>query len=1719
MSSIDNRVVKMQFDAAQFLSGAKSTIEMLAKLKSALDMGNAAKSLDSISTSASKVNLEPLLDSVEKTQSKFSILAQAASVALGNIASKAIETGAQFLSAFTTAPVLDGFNEYELKMNSIQTMLMSTGEPLEKVNQKLEELNTYSDKTIYSFADMTQNIGKFTNAGISLDESVAAIQGVANVAALSGANANEASHAMYNFGQALSSGAVKLIDWKSIENANMATVEFKNELIKTAVEMGTLTKQEGKYVSTTTDLNGKVSEAFDATSMFNDSLSHQWMTSEVLTKTLGRYADETTEIGKKAYKAASQIKTFSQLIDTTKESIGSGWAQSFEIIFGDFNEALNLWTKIGGVIDNFVQKQSNARNDMLQTWKDLGGREDLIKGLSNVLSGLADIIKAISSAWEDVFPPMTGQRLADITEKFAQFTSKMRLSEEASKNLHDTFEGLFSVVKTIGGIFGDFISSILPLGSGFGHIGESILSFTGTIGRFASSLMESIDETEFFRDAFNDLSRIISSGAEKIGDGLRTVIDKAKSFGESIGQKGFFKSIIDMAEEFKKEVSNSESIFSGLTDSLKKIFNPEKIADIVGGFGKGIAFIFKSVSEFITNVLNSGGLESFIHAGMLTRFLDDIKEFTSGFSSPLEALKELTEKIGSGASGVLNAVKDSLETFQSSIKSTTLLKIAGAIAILASSVIVLGTIDSGKTIQALTSVGVLLAELFGSLLIFEKISGDKSYDNIEKMGTSLILLSGAILILSGAVKTFSTMDMNSIARGLITVAGLAATLIIATNKMDTASKKMIRSSIGLVIFAEAIKELGVAVAGLGSLDVETLAKGLISVASLMTGLAAFTNLTDTSKIGIFKGAAFIEIAQSIKMLSDVATTLASIDTESLIAGLASVGILLMELSIFTTTTGNANHVLSTAVAMGVLSLAMMEMSQVVSTFSSLSWEEIARGLTGIAGSLLVMGVAVAAMPKGLPQLAVSVGLMGVALSALSVALGEFGGMQWDEIGRGLVAMAGSLTVVGIAVQFMQTALPGAAALLVISAAMAIFGPVMGELGKLSLKEIGTALLALAGAFAVIGVAGLLLTPVIPAILSFAAALGALAAVIAVAAISIAAIISSNAFASLAGAFTSVGDAISNVSNEISAAAIVETIKGILEAIITLIPDLATSLLSALSVFLQGIITFAPLLGEALTTVLMTVIQVITTCIPAVVEAASQLVLAIVNAITTYGPQIISAFTSLVVMLVQALADAAPALIGAGMQLIIGLMNGLANAIRDNQEALFAAVRNMMEALIELILSALQELVSLIPGVGPSLSKALESAKETVRETLAPESMSDIGKNAVTGLTKGIDGESGTAKKSGQDLGKSTKESILSGLGDTLQDGSNAGMNFAGGLSSMIGMASTSGTDLATGAIVGLLSNASQFGDAGVSDGMDFSSMLGSMSGEANSAGMDVSMNALDGLMSNTSQFGDAGNQNGSSYVGELNNYAGEAQAAGDNLSANASSGAYNHVGEFNNAGNDAGSGFVNGILGWAANAASAAANMVSNALEAARSAMDSNSPSKKFRQLGRWADEGLILGFQDLDDEVSQASENVVTNSLDAITDTMNSAISKIDENSDFNPKITPVVDLSNVSKGADQISSMFNADTSIRMAADIEQNQTKIDNMDELVKEISDRIDLQNDRIANGIDSLKQYIAQMASSMVGLQVVMDNGVLVGQIAGAMDDALGIRQEYAERGI
>lgn len=443
-TTIDTRVVEMRFDNKQFESGVSTTMSTLDKLKQKLHLDGASKGLESVSSAAKKVDMSGLSRGIETVSSRFSALDVIGVTALANITNSAINAGKRMVSALTIDPIKSGFQEYETQMNAIQTILANTqskGSTLDDVKAALNELNKYADLTIYNFTEMTRNIGTFTAAGVDLETSVSAIQGIANLAAVSGSNSQQASTAMYQLSQALASGTVKLMDWNSVVNAGMGGEIFQNALKETSALLGT-----------------GAEAAIEAEGSFRESLRTGWLTSEVLTETLkkfttsganeyvaeytglsvdavqaalesaeaqygeadavkyaakalaeksGKNAEEiesTLQMAKTAQDAATKVKTFTQLWDVMKEAVQSGWARTWQIIIGDFEEAKSLLTPISDFFTGVIGKFSDARNNLLESalGKGFADLADKINKVAKPAKEVIDTVENVTSAVSDL---------------------------------------------------------------------------------------------------------------------------------------------------------------------------------------------------------------------------------------------------------------------------------------------------------------------------------------------------------------------------------------------------------------------------------------------------------------------------------------------------------------------------------------------------------------------------------------------------------------------------------------------------------------------------------------------------------------------------------------------------------------------------------------------------------------------------------------------------------------------------------------------------------------------------------------------------------------------------------------------------------------------------------------------------------------------------------------------------------------------------------------------------------------------------------------------------------------------------------------------------------------------------------------------------------------------------------------------------------------------
>lgn len=1300
---VDERVVEMRFDNKQFEQNVQTSLSTLDKLKHSLNLEGATKGLANVNSAAKNCNMSGLTGAVETVHAKFSAFEVMAVTALANITNSVINTGKQMLHSLTIEPISQGFEEYELKMGSIQTIMMGTGASLKEVNEYLNELNTYSDKTIYSFQDMTSNIGKFTNAGVKLEDAVMAIQGVSNEAAISGANANEASRAMYNFAQALSAGYVKLIDWKSIENANMATVEFKTQLLEAAVAAGTVEKTiDGMYhVLTENNQGSTMDDAIDSTKNFNDSLQYQWMTTEVLVNTLRDYADETTDIGKRAFAAAQDVKTFSQLMDTLKEAVGSGWAMTWEILFGDFEEAKTLWTSLSKAIGGFIDAQSDTRNSMLQGWKDMGGRTALIEAIKDAFEGLVSVIKPISEGFREIFPPVTSERLYNLTVGLEKFTDHLKIGESASKNLKNTFKGLFAVLDIAKQAFSAIFNAIVPLFGGLDDLGGGVLTVTGGIGEWLVRLDEFIKKNEIFNKAIQGIVGFVGKAAGAFKNFTREVKDKfnlpdletvkesVKDFLSTLKEKikvpglELVHSTIERIHERMSQIGKStESMKDGVIEAIgamaealanckfiqmfQALWNGVKT--IVSGIAKALGGLADALIEKIGNA-DFSGIIDLLNGLSIGGIALAISKFLKSFTKPFEGLSGLLKNI----TGILDGVRGCFEAYQTNLKAGTLLKIATAIAILTASIVAISLIDSDKLSSSLGAITVLFGNLLGSLVIFNKISGCTG--STMKACATMISMAAAVSILAGAMKKVASLDWEGIAKGLVAIAGLSAIVVASAKIMSNGSGQLVKGATSLVVFAGAIKILTSVCEDLSRMKWEELARGLTGVGVLLGEMAIFLRIAKFSGKAISTATSIVILAAAMKILASACKDFGQMEWPEIGKGLTSVGLLLLEIVAFTNLTGNAKHVLSSGLALIEIAAAMKIFASAMADFGSFSWEQISKGLAAMGGALAEVAIATKVMPKNTVAIGMGLVIVGGALEIVADALGKMGNFSWEQIVKGLTTMGVALTELAVGLNFMKGTLSGSAAMFIAASALAVLTPVLSILGAMSWVSIAKGLITIAGAFTVLGIAGAILSPLIPTILG----LGGAFALIGVGVLTIGAglLAAGTGLSALAVGFTALAAA-----GTAGATAIVASLTVIITGVAGLIPAVIEKIGEGIIAFCKVIAAGAPAIGEAVKEVVLTLVDVLAECVPAI--------------LVKYTPQIVESIFQFLIKVLEGVSKHMPELIKAAIDALMSFYSGIVEALGGiDADVLLKGIVGI--GLLSAIMLALSAMVSLVPG--------------------------------------------------------------------------------------------------------------------------------------------------------------------------------------------------------------------------------------------------------------------------------------------------------------------------------------------------------------------------------------------------------------------------------------
>lgn len=1255
---IDDRVVSMQFDNTNFEKNVKTSMSTLDKLKQALTFKGATKGLEAVESASKKVNFTAMSNAVDEVGVRFSAMQVIATTALANITNAAVNAGKRVVEALTVEPVISGFREYETQIGSIQTILSNTrwqNTSLDQVNSALDELNAYADKTIYNFTEMTRNIGTFTAAGVGLEDSVQAIKGIANLAAVSGSSSAQASSAMYQLSQALAAGRVSLMDWNSVVNAGMGGKVFQDALVRTSELLGTGAKQ-----------------AIETYGSFRESLTKgQWLTTEVLTETLKQISGAYTEadlisqgytkeqaaeimaLAKDAEGAATNVRTFSQLIDTTMEALGSGWTQTWELIIGDFEEAQELWTNISNYLNEVVNNAAEARNNILQGWRDLGGREALLAGLQNIFDGLLSVIQPIQEVFAEFFPPMTAETLMDITNNFKDFTSGLKLSTEATENLKSVVRGILS-----------FFEMLVKVGS-------NVIDFFGNFVQNAEGVFKALGD---FAAGIGDFFTSINAAMED-GSAFNAIIE---ALGSAFGQAAS-----SVADFFASGIGKIGEIFNSIT--------PDQIMTFLNALTTGA--IVKFVKDFTKNLKN-------------------IKKETSGLSDVLvDVLSDLTKGFSGAITGVLDAVKDSLVAWQQSIKANALLKIAIAVALLANAVSQLASLDVNALQDSLGAVTILFSELVGSMLLFEKFSAGFTFGAGNAIG--LISMAAAIDILASALIKVSDLDGDAIARGVTGLAELAAIMVLASKGLSMGEGKIATGTVQLIAMAAALKIMASVVDDLSELDMDQMSQGLQGIGALLVEIVAFNALLNGGNNLLAVSASLILIGAAMKILASSVKDLGGLETGEAIQGIAAINAVLSSIAVFSNLV-DADALLKTFIPLLGVVGALHTIALSLSKLAVLDGNGLAASVASIGAVLGELTAFSHLLPdeKKLNAVAGAIPLMGIGLLILAQAIETLSDLNIEQVGVAVAGFAGSMATLFVGIKAVSGNEKQIAILMLAATALTVMAAAIKLLSTVGVLGVALSLGSLAGTFIILGGATKLLGPLAPSMLKIAAAVAAFGgSLIAIGAGSAAIGVGlSVALTALVGSLAAVQGSISSLDPSKTAVAIgilVGSFAALAAVSYVLSPLAPTMLAVSGSIAMFGLLCAAvagsiwlmvaaiSALGNLsvdsvqngmtnLSTIIMGLVDMIPQIVGQLGEMFKNLLLGVLDTIVEVAPQFVDTLLVVLEQLLASLNEHVPAMVDFILTFLIQVINGVAARVPE----LVGAISNLVNSLVTAIFDAM-----------------------------------------------------------------------------------------------------------------------------------------------------------------------------------------------------------------------------------------------------------------------------------------------------------------------------------------------------------------------------------------------------------------------------------------------
>ena len=1035
---VDSRVVEMRFDNENFEKNTKKTISSIDRLMEKLQFKGAEKGFEKLDAAAEDMDFATMQRSLDTLENKFSSLNIVATTALVNITNKFVDAGEKLVKSLSIDQVVSGWDKYTEKTSNVQTIMNATGKSIDQVNGYLNKLMWYSDETSYSFSEMTSALSQMTAAGGNIDKMIPMIMGIANATADAGKTGFAFQSTIRNLTQSYSAGHLQLQDWKSLNLMGTATKALKQELIDTAVELGTLKKGEvtiGTFESSLSKkwANTKVMEktfekyASMMEAAYEMTQKNKGMTSsEALEKLSGQYG----ELAERSALAAQQAKSFAEAIDSTKDAVSSKWMAVFETIFGNKEEATDTWTELSNRLYNIFVPTIDSLNERLKGGLDSGWNQLLENELGDQADAYAYAMQQVALASGAI----TEKQIED-AGSFGEAIKQGGISAELLKKglgeAQSSAEKMLTLSDAELEKRGTNREEVEKNAQAFEELNKKVQNGTLDLEAYSKQIRELSGREHLMQSLWN-LMDAATAIAKPIREAFQEIFpsktgEEIKSFAQWLDS--ITKKLIISDDTAKKIKTTAEGVFSalrvgkdileGIISGMVRVLNLTKpLADILldaasaaGEFSSEITkglHPLETIGTWVTDFVNAAApvLYSFGSAAdkIFTQFAEGAKDAFNEFdpeklnqfilggmgASMLVSIKgflESIKSIGSSAKGIVGEIKESIESlgeaidaWKSAKKADTLMTIAKAVALMAGSLAVLSMVKADRLGAAIGVLTVTFGELLGVMAVMAHLTKNVQSLKLSVLAGGMVAVSAAVLVLSGALKVISTIDSDKLLGSVAALGGVMLELAAVAAVLSKDGGRFTKGTAGMMAFAVSIRILASSVKALSGLNSSALTRGLVGVGALCAGLVVAAKTMNGVKFGIGKGTGFVLMAASMEILQDAVAKFGEMDNEAVVRGLTSIGGALV---IFVAAMNLLKGGIGSAISLTMMAAAVNLLVPAFQGLGNLSWEAIGKGLLTIVGAFVVLGGAAVILSPVTPVIVA----LSLSLSALALSLG------------------------------------------------------------------------------------------------------------------------------------------------------------------------------------------------------------------------------------------------------------------------------------------------------------------------------------------------------------------------------------------------------------------------------------------------------------------------------------------------------------------------------------------------------------------------------------------------------------------------------------------------------------------------------------------------------------------------------------------------------------